>query len=91
MEDATHTQLQSMARSLHEHISLANQLNLSFAAQLLAMAVMEITINIHGISPQEVDALCERIEERPSGGGKPAVVSVSSLRSRDRRPRARRN
>jgi len=40
------------------------------------MAVMEITTRIHGITPQELDALCERIEQRSSF---------------DRRPHPRRN
>jgi hypothetical protein len=88
---ATDSQLKLMARSLQEHINLANQLNLRFTAQLLAMAVMEITTNIHGISQQELDALCERIGEKSPYDQKQAVASFTDLRSFNRRPRARRN
>jgi hypothetical protein len=56
-------QLKSMMRSLQQHIDLANELQLDFTAQLLAMAVMEITTRIHGISQQELRALCERVEQ----------------------------
>jgi hypothetical protein len=91
MEFASDNQLKSMARSLQEHIVLANELNLTFTAQLLAMAVMEITTNLHGISQQELDALCERIEDKPSYRGKQPVMPVPDLRSFNRRSRARRN
>jgi hypothetical protein len=56
-------QLKSMVRSLQQHIDLANELQLDFTAQLLAMAVMEITTRIHGISQQELRALCECVEQ----------------------------
>jgi hypothetical protein len=80
-----------MARSLRQHINLVNELKLGFTAQLLAMAVMEITTSIHGISQQELDALCERIEAKPPCDAKPATASVSELRSYRRRSRAPRN
>jgi hypothetical protein len=91
MQDAADIQLKLMARSLREHISLANELNLGLAAQLLAMAVMEITINMHGIAHHEIDALCECIGEKTSCEGKHAMALVSGSRSHDRRSRARRS
>ena len=91
MECPADTQLKSMARSLQEHISLANDMDLNFTAQLLAMAVMEITTKIYGITQQELDALCERIEEGSSCDRKQVTPSVFGLRSFDRRAHARRN
>jgi hypothetical protein len=91
MEYPAAAQLKSMARSLQEQINLANELHLSFTAQLLAMAVMEITTKIHGISQQELHALCERIEEKSSCDRKQALATMSGQRSFDRRPRSRRN
>lgn len=91
MEYAADTQLKLMARSLREHIGLANELNLRFTAQLLAMAVMEITTNIHGISQQELDALCERIAQNSAHDAKLAAASMPDFRSYNRRSRARRN
>jgi hypothetical protein len=87
----TETQLKSMAQSLQEHVAHANELNLNFTAQLLAMAVMEITTKIHGISQHELHALCERIEEKPSVDRKPAPALALGPRSFERRPRARRH
>jgi hypothetical protein len=66
-------------------------LNLSITAQLLAMAVMESTTKIHGISQRELDALCDRIEEKSSHDENGEVAPVSILRSHDRRLRVRRN
>jgi len=70
--------LDLMARSLQEHISLAKELKLNFVAQLLTMTAMEIRINLHRISQQEMDTLCARAE---------AQVWRSS--SRERRESAR--
>jgi hypothetical protein len=91
MEDAADTQLKLMAQSLREHISRANELDLGFAAQLLAMAVMEITIKVHKISHQEIDALCASIEQRTAGEAKHAVTLVAGSRGHDRRSRVRRS
>jgi hypothetical protein len=91
MKFATYLQLKAMTRSLQQHIDLANELKLQFAAQLLAMAVMEITTNIHGISQQELDALCDRIEEKSPRDETPATIPLPELRSYNRRPRVRRS
>ena len=90
MEGPVDTRLQSMARSLQQHIDLANELDLPITAQLLAMAVMEITTKIHGISQQELDALCEHIEENPPCDVRRSMVPLPDFRSYNRRSRARR-
>jgi DNA-binding Xre family transcriptional regulator len=88
MAYTTDTRLKLMARSLQKHIGLANELNLQFTAQLLAMSVMEITTKIHGISQQELDALCDRIEEKPASGVQRTIVPLPDFPTR--RSRARR-
>ena len=87
----TDTRLKSMARSLQQQIGMANELHLGITAQLLAMAVMEINTRIHGISQQELHALCECIEERSSFDRKQTVALDLGLRSFDRRSRVRRS
>lgn len=57
--------LDLMARSLQEHINLAKELNLNFVAQLLTMTAMEIRINLHRISQQEMDVLCACADPKP--------------------------
>jgi hypothetical protein len=91
MKFATYLQLKAMTRSLQQHIDLANELNLQFAAQLLSMAVMEITTNIHGISQQELDALCDRIKEKSPQDEKPVMTPLPAIRGYNRRFRARRS
>jgi hypothetical protein len=91
MECPPVTRLQSLARSLQEHIRLANDLNMSLAAQLLGMAAMEITTRINGITPQELEALCERIEQGSSFDRTPPGARIVGLRSFDRRPHPRRS
>ena len=58
MKSTIDAKLDLMARSLQEHINLAKELNLNFVAQLLTMTAMEIRINLHRISQQEMDMLC---------------------------------
>ena len=90
MDYPAEVQLKSMARSLHQHIDLANELRLDFTAQLLAMAVMEIATRIHGISQQELHALCERVEETSAVQRRQAAAPATDLRSFERRARTRR-
>jgi hypothetical protein len=90
MKHATNTRLTAMARSLQEHIGLAKELELPFTAQLLGMAVMEITTKIHGISQHELDALCERIEKNPPFDVRRTMVPLPDFRNCNRRARARR-
>jgi hypothetical protein len=58
MKNTIDRKLDLMARSLQEHINLAKELNMNFVAQLLTMTAMEIRINLHRISDQEIDTLC---------------------------------
>jgi hypothetical protein len=64
MKNTIDHKLDLMARSLQEHINLAKELNLNFVAQLLTMTAMEIRINLHRISDQEIDTLCASAERR---------------------------
>jgi hypothetical protein len=64
MKNTIDRKLDLMARSLQEHINLAKELNLNFVAQLLTMTAMEIRINLHRISDQEIDTLCASAEQR---------------------------
>ena len=65
MKSNIDAKLDLMERSLREHINLAKELNLNFVAQLLTMTAMEIRINLHRISQQEMETLCAWAEPRP--------------------------
>jgi hypothetical protein len=90
MGSAADVRLKSMAQSLQQHIKLANELNLGVAAQLLAMAVMEIAINMNGISDLEMDALCAHVEENALCNGKQVTADTRALPGSERRSRSRR-
>jgi hypothetical protein len=64
MTNSIDSKLDLMARSLQEHIKLAKELKLDFVAQLLTMTAIEIKINLHRISEQEIDTLCDSACER---------------------------
>jgi hypothetical protein len=66
MNNTIDDKLDLMARSLQEHINLAKELNLNFIAQLLTMTAMEIRMNLHRISQQEMDSLCARAARNSS-------------------------
>lgn len=68
--------LDLMARSLQEHINLARELKLDFVAQLLTMTAMEIRINLHRISDEEIDTLCAAAVE----GGRKARAPERTAR-----------
>ena len=53
-----------LAQSLQHQIEMAKGLGLDFAARLLAMALIELKTELHGISPEDIEALCRQIEER---------------------------
>ena len=65
MKSTVDAKLDLMARSLQEHITLAKELNLNFVAQLLTMTAMEIRINLHRISQQEMETLCDCAAPNP--------------------------
>jgi len=73
-----------MARSLQEHINLAKELNMNFVAQLLTMTAMEIRINLHRISDQEIDTLCASVGQyrAPEEEREPARVISFPRRGR---------
>jgi hypothetical protein len=77
-----------LAQALQHQIELAKGLGLDFAARLLAMALMEIRINLNQISPSEVEELCARIEHPPALGARrePAEVVFLSDRRLRRTP-----
>ncbi len=75
MKSTIDRKLDLMARSLQEHIDLARELKLDFVAQLLTMTAMEIKLKLHGITEQEIDTICARVERKsPSERRESALV-----------------
>src|ERR1700743_906139 len=79
MKDSIDHKLDLMARSLQEHINLARELKLNFVAQLLTMTAMEIKINLHRISDQEIERLCD--SARRASGARPPPLKKTKFRA----------
>jgi hypothetical protein len=88
MVDRNNKDANELAQALQRQIELAKDLGLDFAARLLAMALMEIRINLNQISPGEVEELCARIEHQPTADTErePAQVVFLSDRRLRRTP-----
>jgi hypothetical protein len=85
MTNTIDRKLDLMARSLQEHINLAKELNLNFVAQLLTMTAMEIRINLHRISDQEIDTLCAAAADHSAKAQEPEeTAQVIKFPSRGR-------
>ncbi len=84
MKNSIDNKLDLMARSLQEHINLAKELKLNFVAQLLTMTAMEIKINLHRISDQEMDTLCASAGQGAADGAKDATAHVIQFPKRGR-------
>jgi CBS-domain-containing membrane protein len=68
--------LDSMIGSLREHLDRAKQMGLTLTAQLLNMALIELKTELHGISPDDIEALCRRMEEQASARVMPQTAKV---------------
>lgn len=66
MVDQNNKDAIELAQALQRQIELAKGLGLDFVVRLLAMALMEIRINLNQISLSEVEELCARIEHQPA-------------------------
>jgi hypothetical protein len=71
MVERSNLEAAELAGAVQHQIEQAKGLGLDFAARLLAMALMEIRINLNQISPSEFEELCARIEHQPAVGVKP--------------------
>ena len=69
--------LDLMARSLQDHINLARELKLEFVAQLLTMTAMEIKVKLHGISDQELEAICARAVDRSASKPRESAMVIN--------------
>src|SRR5271163_994525 len=76
MKKAVDETLDAMARSLREHLDRARQMGLTLTAQLLNMALIELKTELHDISPEDIEALCLRMEEQAAPRVTPQTAQV---------------
>jgi CBS-domain-containing membrane protein len=85
MKQVADHSLDSMIRSLREHLDRARQMGLTLTAQLLSMALIELKTELHGISPDDIEALCRRMEEQASSRVMPQKAQVIPFPGQTRR------
>jgi hypothetical protein len=79
--------LDAMVRSLREHLDRAKQMGLTLTAQLINMALIELKTELHGISPEDIKALCEQMEEQIAPRVMAETAQVIPFPGRTRRRR----
>lgn len=69
----------SLVQAIQAQIRAADELGLDFVVRLLRMALIEVRLNAHQISPAEVEELCSRIENHATAVNKRLNAKVISL------------
>ena len=90
MKKVVDNPIDSMIRSLREHLDLAKQMGLTLTAQLLNMALIELKTELHGISPDDIEALCRQMEEQASDRATSQTAQVIPFPDNTRRGRRER-
>jgi CBS-domain-containing membrane protein len=85
MKNVVDNSIDSMIRSLREHLDRATQMGLTLTAQLLNMTLIELKTELHGISPDDIEALCRRMEEQASARAMPQTAQVIPFPGHTRR------
>jgi hypothetical protein len=81
MEVKTTNDLENIMRSLDDHIAATKMRGLEVAAQLLAMAKLELQIAAHQISTSEFQEFCSALEDGIDAKSGRAAKSRSSTAS----------
>ena len=66
MDSDTAERLAGIVASLNEHIAALDSCGLREARQLLSVVKLDLQMRIHGISDDELHALCEVLEQQQS-------------------------
>ncbi len=77
--------LDAMVQSLREHLDRAKQMGLTLTAQLLDMTLLELKTELHGITPEDIEVLCRRLEEQSSPRVMPQSAEVIPFPGQTRR------
>lgn len=74
--------LQAILATIDQQMDVLRELGLDGTAHMLAIAKLDLQMRLHGISDEELNALCEALESanHPSRNGK--VIDLASRASR---------
>jgi hypothetical protein len=74
--------LRPVLAAIDDHIDVLRGLGLDDTAQLLAIARLDLQMRLHGISHEELDALCEALESANRNSRIAEVIDLASRAAR---------
>ena len=74
--------LQAILATIDDHIEVLRSFELTDTAQILAIAKLDLQMRLHGISDEELNALCEALEEANHRSQNGKVIDLASRASR---------
>ena len=74
--------LQAILATLDDHIDVLRRFELDGTAHMLAIAKLDLQMRVHGISDQELIALCEALESTRHRSRNGKVIDLASRVSR---------
>jgi hypothetical protein len=83
------SEVESIIRSLDDHIAVTKTFRLDAVAQLLSMAKLELQMAVHRISATEFREFCMAVESALEAAAKPAEPKCATLSNLDQRRSAR--
>jgi len=85
MNKGTADRLERIVASLTDHIEVLRAHGLFEAQQLLCIAKLELQMRIHGISDEELHALCDVLEEQEYPSLTAEVIKFRPAQHKDSR------
>ena len=74
--------LQAILATLDDHIDVLRRFELDGTAHMLAIAKLDLQMRVHGISDEELSALCEALESTRHRSRNGKVIDLASRVSR---------
>jgi hypothetical protein len=74
--------LQAILATLDDHIGVLRRFGLDGTAHMLAIAKLDLQMRLHGISDEELSALCEALETANQRARNGKVIDLASRASR---------
>jgi len=82
MTKDTAERLPAVLAAIDDQIDVLRSLGLDGTARLLAIARLDLQMRLHGISHQELDALCEALESTNRHARPAEVIDLASRTAR---------
>ena len=74
--------LQAILATIDDHIDVLRRFGIDGTAHMLAIAKLDLQMRLHGISDEELNALCEALESANQRSRNGKVIDLASRASR---------